>query len=62
MPSRRSSEPWLLPFWLLDIHTGNMLAYPNGGNNFGSLATAVAVAAGLPGRSGRPAPRSWRCS
>ncbi len=40
------SRPWLLPYWLLDVHTGNMLAYPNGGKNFASLATAVLVVAG----------------
>ena len=40
------SQPWLLPYWLLDTHTGNMLAYPNGGKNFASLGTAIAVAAG----------------
>ena len=41
------SRPWELPFWLVDVHTGNLLAYPNGGNHFGSLATAVLVAFGL---------------
>jgi 4-amino-4-deoxy-L-arabinose transferase-like glycosyltransferase len=50
------SEPWLLPFWLLDTHTGNMLAYPNGGKNFASLGTAIAVAVGcLTLRKTRPA-------
>jgi hypothetical protein len=39
-------EPWRLPFWLLDIHTGNMLAYPYGGNNFGSTLTTIVVVAG----------------
>ncbi len=39
-------EPWKLAYWLLDVHTGNMLAYPNGGNKFGSLATALLVAVG----------------
>ena len=39
-------ESWKMAYWLLDVHTGNMLAYPNGGNNFGSLATAVLVAIG----------------
>lgn len=49
-------EPWKLPFWLLDVHTGNMLAYPNGGNNFGSLATALLVVSGcLALRKSRPA-------
>jgi len=39
-------RPRAFPAWLLDVHTGNMLAYPNGGNNFGSAATAVLVVAG----------------
>jgi hypothetical protein len=39
-------ESWKMAYWLLDVHTGNMLAYPNGGNNFGSLATAILVAIG----------------
>ena len=49
-------EPWRLPYWLLDVHTGNMLAYPNGGNNFGSAATALLVVlGGLALRKSRPA-------
>jgi 4-amino-4-deoxy-L-arabinose transferase-like glycosyltransferase len=40
------SEPWRLPVWLLDVHTGNMLAYPYGGNNFGSTLTTILVIAG----------------
>ncbi len=40
-------RPWALPGWLLDVHTGNMLAYPQGGNDFGSTATAILVAAGV---------------
>ncbi len=39
-------ESWKMAYWLLDVHAGNMLAYPNGGNNFGSLATAILVAIG----------------
>jgi hypothetical protein len=35
------SRPWNLPWWLIKVHTGNMLAYPYGGNQFGSLATAL---------------------
>ncbi|MHC5023315.1 MAG: glycosyltransferase family 39 protein [Planctomycetota bacterium] len=35
------SEPWRLPLWFLDVHTGNMLAYPTGGNRGGSAATFV---------------------
>ncbi len=41
------SRPWMLPGWLLDVHTGNMLAYPNGGNDFGSTATAILVGFGI---------------
>jgi 4-amino-4-deoxy-L-arabinose transferase-like glycosyltransferase len=39
-------QPWLLPYWLLDVHTGNMLAYPNGGKNFASLGPAFLVFVG----------------
>lgn len=35
------SRPWLLPWWLLDVHAGRMLAYPNGGRTFGSTATLL---------------------
>jgi len=37
---------WKMGSWLLDVHTGNMLAYPHGGNNFASVGTAVLVAVG----------------
>jgi 4-amino-4-deoxy-L-arabinose transferase-like glycosyltransferase len=40
------SEPWRMPAWLLDVHTGNMLAYPVGGNHFGSTATFLLVVVG----------------
>lgn len=40
-------EPWLLPLWFLETHTGNMLAYPVGGKNGGSTATFLLVAAGV---------------
>ncbi|HUS46804.1 MAG TPA: glycosyltransferase family 39 protein [Phycisphaerae bacterium] len=40
------NEPSKLPWWLLKTHTGNMLAYPVGGKNFGSSATFVLVIAG----------------
>ncbi len=39
-------EPWRLPWWLLDIHTGRMMAYPHGGHNFGSTLTTLLVVAG----------------
>lgn len=34
-------EPWLLPWWFIRVHTGNMFAYPNGGNEGGSAATFI---------------------
>jgi hypothetical protein len=40
------SQPWRLPWWLLDVHAGHMLAYPHGGHDFGSLATLLLVLAG----------------
>ena len=39
-------EPRRLVNWLIDVHTGNMLAYPAGGNTFGSIGTAALVAFG----------------
>lgn len=40
------AEPWRWPWWLLRELTGNLLAYPNGGPNFGSSATFLLVVAG----------------
>jgi Dolichyl-phosphate-mannose-protein mannosyltransferase len=40
------AEPWRLPFWLIEIHAGYMLAYPYGGNDFGSTLTTFLVVAG----------------
>lgn len=40
------SEPWMLPFWFIEAHTGNMLAYPAGAKNGGSSATFLLVLAG----------------
>jgi hypothetical protein len=40
------AKPWQLPLWLLDAHTGNMMAYPFGGKNFGSTATTLLVIVG----------------
>ena len=40
------AQPWRLPFWFLDVHTGNMLAYPVGGKNFGSSFTFLLVILG----------------
>ena len=36
-----------LLWWLVKIHAGRMLAYPTGGPNFGSSATAVLCSAGV---------------
>jgi hypothetical protein len=40
------TRPWLLPWWLLDVHAGHMLAYPIGGKNFGSTATLLLCVVG----------------
>ena len=40
-------RPWELPGWLLDVHTGNMLAYPLGGNHYASVVTTTLVALGV---------------
>lgn len=39
-------RPWRLPLWFLEIHTGNMLAYPVGGRDGGSTATFLLVVIG----------------
>jgi len=41
------TEPWRLLAWFLDVHTGNMLAYPNGGNHGGSTATFLLCLMGI---------------
>jgi hypothetical protein len=40
------SQPWMLPIWLVEVHAGRMLSYPNGGKNFGSIATLLLCIAG----------------
>jgi hypothetical protein len=40
------SEPWRLPWWFIEVHTGMMLAYPQGGHHFGSTLTTLLVIAG----------------
>jgi hypothetical protein len=40
-------QPWRLPLWLLDIHTGVMLAYPVGGSHGASTLTLLCVVAGV---------------
>jgi hypothetical protein len=39
-------QPWLIPWWLLDVHAGNMMAYPIGGKHFGSTGTLLLVIVG----------------
>ncbi|MCJ7544412.1 MAG: glycosyltransferase family 39 protein [Phycisphaerae bacterium] len=39
-------RPWLIPWWLVRVHAGNMMAYPVGGNHLGSTATLLVVIAG----------------
>ena len=39
-------HPWSLLVWFFDVHTGNMLAYPNGGNHHGSVVTSILVVVG----------------
>ena len=41
------AQPWRLPLWFLKVHTGNMLAYPVGGKNFGSIFTFLLVVTGI---------------
>jgi Dolichyl-phosphate-mannose-protein mannosyltransferase len=40
-------RPWELPWWFIKAHTGNMMAYPYGGNHFGSIATTLLVMCGI---------------
>ncbi len=40
------ATPWRLPWWLVEAHTGYMLAYPYGGNAFGSTPATILVVAG----------------
>lgn len=40
------ARPWLLPWWLIESHIGNLLAYPVGAKNGGSILTAVLVVVG----------------
>ena len=40
------SEPWKIPLWALDVHTGMMLAYPNGGHSGGSTVSFLLAVAG----------------
>ncbi len=38
--------PWRFPIWLVEIHSGSMMAYPFGGKNGGSSLTLVLVIVG----------------
>jgi hypothetical protein len=40
-------QPWKLPLWLIETHTGNMLAYPAGDRNGASTATFVFFITGI---------------
>ena len=51
-------RPWQLPRWLVEVHTGMMVAYPQGGNNYGSTATALFVLAGIVRMVRRPPRRA----
>lgn len=39
-------QPWWIPVWLLDMHSGNMLAYPVGERKGGSTATLACALVG----------------
>jgi hypothetical protein len=40
------SEPWKIPLWALDVHTGMMMAYPNGGHSGGSTVSFLLAVVG----------------
>ncbi len=40
------SQPWLIPWWLLRIHTGKLMAYPVGGEAGASIVTFACVLIG----------------
>lgn len=40
-------EPWKLPFWLLQTHASDFLAYPVGGPNWASSLTLIFVLTGI---------------
>ncbi len=53
------SEPWKLPLWLLVIHAGQMLAYPQGGSTFGSVGTLALVVIGAVWVARRRGAEAW---
>ncbi len=40
-------QPWRLPLWLIETHTGNLLAYPVGDRNGASTATLAFLVVGI---------------
>ena len=40
-------RPWMIPWWMLTIHGGRLLAYPIGSKDFGSVFTLILVTAGV---------------
>lgn len=40
------NQPWRLPVWFVYVHTSDLMAYPYGGPNFSSTATAILVVLG----------------
>ena len=43
------ATPWKLPLWLLNVHAGDLLAYPVGGGRGASALTYIAVAVAIVG-------------
>ena len=41
------SEPWMIPWWLLKVHMGLMMAYPIGSDRGGSIISFLLVLLGL---------------
>jgi hypothetical protein len=39
-------RPWMIPIWLVDIHSGTMMAYPAGDRHGGSTLTLLCFVAG----------------
>jgi len=40
-------KPWLIPWWLIEVHTGKMFGHPVGDKNFGSIGTTLLCIAGV---------------
>jgi hypothetical protein len=41
------AEPWRIPWWLVQVHTGEMFMYPFGGDDCQSVLTTIGCIAGL---------------